>query len=90
MIDFCIDLIVNILIWILIAQAILSWFVGPFRGAASGVIASIYRGLSSFTAPLTQPARALLSRVNTGPMDFSLLLTVLFLILIREILIRVV
>jgi uncharacterized protein YggT (Ycf19 family) len=90
MFDFCVNLIVSIFIWILIAQAILSWFVGPLRGAASGLVLSIYRALSSFTSPLTRPASALLAKVNTGPIDFSLMLTVLFLILIREILIKVV
>jgi uncharacterized protein YggT (Ycf19 family) len=87
MVVFCVNLITTILIYILIAQAILSWFAGPYgRG---GPIASIYRGLSSFTYPITVPARAILSKVRTGPMDFSLLLTVLFLIAIREIVFRI-
>jgi YggT family protein len=91
MFDFCVRLIVSIFIWVLIVQAVLSWFVNPYRGGSvSGVIASLYRGLSSFTYPLTLPARAILSKVNSGPMDFSLLLTVLFLILIREILTRLI
>ncbi|MDR1293266.1 MAG: YggT family protein [Clostridiales Family XIII bacterium] len=90
MFDYCVSLIVNILMWILIAQAILSWFVNPYRGSASRALTSIYNGLSSFTYPLTRPARAVLAKINTGPMDFSLLLTVLFLILIREILIRLI
>ncbi|MDR1043188.1 MAG: YggT family protein [Clostridiales Family XIII bacterium] len=88
--DYCVDLIVNILIWILIAQAILSWFVNPYRGGASRVITSIYNFVSSLTYPLTRPARAILATVNTGPMDFSLLLTVLLLILVRTILIRLI
>ncbi|MDR1495910.1 MAG: YggT family protein [Clostridiales Family XIII bacterium] len=89
MFDFCVSLIISILIWILIAQAVLSWFVGPYS-RSRGAIVSIYRALSSFTYPLTRPARAILTKVNTGPMDFSLLLTVLFLIAIREILMRLV
>jgi uncharacterized protein YggT (Ycf19 family) len=76
--------------WVLIAQAVLSWFVNPYRGGSSRTLASVYRVLSSFTYPLTLPARAVLSKVRTGPMDFSLLLTVLFLILIREILVRLI
>jgi uncharacterized protein YggT (Ycf19 family) len=90
MFDFCVSLIVSILVWILIAQSVLSWFVNPYRGAASGGLASVYRVLSSLTYPLTLPARALLAKANTGPMDFSLLLTVLFLIVIREALMRLV
>jgi uncharacterized protein YggT (Ycf19 family) len=90
MFDFCVNLIVDILTWVLIAQAILSWFINPYRGNASRVMTSIYRGLSSFTYPLTRPARAILAKVNTGPMDFSLLLTVLLLILVREVLTRLV
>jgi uncharacterized protein YggT (Ycf19 family) len=89
MLAFCVNIIVGILIWILVIQSILSWFVVPYRGGAPGVIASIYRGLSSFTYPLTAPARAILAKANTGPMDFSMLLTVLFLIAIREIVARV-
>ncbi|MDR2163770.1 MAG: YggT family protein [Clostridiales Family XIII bacterium] len=89
MVAFCVDIILRILTWILIIQAILSWFVGPFRGRASGAIAQIYSGISFFTYPITWPARAILAKVNTGPMDFSLFLTVLFLIAIREIVLRI-
>jgi uncharacterized protein YggT (Ycf19 family) len=91
MLEFCVNLIVSILIWILIAQAIMSWFANPYgRGGVPRAIAAIYRGLSSFTHPITRPARAILSKVNTGPMDFSLLLTVLLLILVREVITRLV
>jgi uncharacterized protein YggT (Ycf19 family) len=73
----------------LVIQAVLSWFINPYRGGGAPALATIYRWLSSFTYPLTKPARAILSKFNTGPMDFSLLLTVLFLIAIREILTRI-
>jgi uncharacterized protein YggT (Ycf19 family) len=88
MLYYCISLIIEILIWALIAQAILSWFVGPYR-RTPGAVMSIYRVLSSFTYPLTLPARAILAKVRTGPMDFSLFLTVLFLIAIRAIVFRI-
>ncbi|MDR0519528.1 MAG: YggT family protein [Clostridiales Family XIII bacterium] len=87
MIDFIIDIVISILIWILIAQALLSWFVNPYGRGGYGVVASIYRWLSSITYPLTLPARAILAKVSTGPMDFSLLLTVLFLYILRRVLI---
>jgi uncharacterized protein YggT (Ycf19 family) len=89
MLYYCISLIIEILIWALIAQAILSWFVGPYRWRTPGAVTSIYRVLSSFTYPLTLPARAILAKVRTGPMDFSLFLTVLFLIAIRAIAFRI-
>jgi uncharacterized protein YggT (Ycf19 family) len=88
---FCIGLIADILIYILIAQAILSWFVNPYSSSGiSGVLASIFRILSSFTHPLTRPARALLRKINTGPLDLSLFLTVLLIILLRAVLTRLV
>jgi YggT family protein len=89
MFDFCVSLITSILIWVLIIQAILSWFVNPFGGGGIRALSSLYRVLSSFTDPLTRPARAILSKFNTGPVDLSLMLTVLFLIAIREILLRI-
>ncbi|MDR0596668.1 MAG: YggT family protein [Clostridiales Family XIII bacterium] len=81
-----VNLITSIFIWALVIQAVLSWFANPYGRGSYGLISTIYRGLSSFTYPLTYPARLILSKINTGPMDFSLLLTMLFIYALRRIL----
>ena len=56
----------------LVARAVLSWFVrDPYSG-----IGKIYRGIIQFTEPMVEPCRRLLDRLNfnTGMLDFSVLL----------------
>jgi YggT family protein len=79
----------QILIWSLIAVAILSWIVPMMRGRPDNLFVRLYAFLYRVTEPLTRPAKALLSRFNTGPIDFSLMVTVLFLIVIEEVLMRI-
>jgi uncharacterized protein YggT (Ycf19 family) len=78
----------QILIYVFLAVAIMSWFVPMLRNKPDSLLLKIYYFLYRVTEPLTRPARALLRRFNTGPMDFSIFLTVLFLIIIQQVLIR--
>ena len=70
----------------MLIQAILSWFVRD-RYSPLG---KLYMLLSSFTEPIVAPCRRLLSRVNTGMLDFSLLLALVVVQLVTNILIRIV
>jgi uncharacterized protein YggT (Ycf19 family) len=78
----------QILIYVFLAVAIMSWFVPMFRNRPNSLLLRIYYFLYRVTEPLTRPAKALLRRFNTGPMDFSIFLTVLFLIVIQQVLMR--
>jgi uncharacterized protein YggT (Ycf19 family) len=71
---------------VLLAQCILSWIVGPMFQGRPNIFSSIYYFLDRITAPLIRPARTLLSRFNTGPIDFSLFLTIIFIYVIQRVL----
>jgi YggT family protein len=88
---YVIDIFAQILTWVLIARAILSWFANPSFANSNqmGFLMKLYAFLCQVTEPLVRPMRKLLSRFNTGPMDFSLFATVLLIIAIRRILVRI-
>ena len=70
----------------MIIRALLSWFV---RDAYSP-LAKIYGMLIRFTEPFVAPCRKLLSRFNTGMLDFSLFLALILLQAITNLLIRLI
>lgn len=76
----------EVLIWAMIIQAVLSWFV---RDMHSG-LASVYSFLARFTEPFVSPCRKLLYRlnINTGIFDFSMLVAFLFIEIIERVVIR--
>ena len=76
----------NILITALLARAILSWFVRDMNST----IGRIYVALIRFTEPIVMPFRKLLSRFNTGMLDFSVLLAMLGIEIIARILMRII
>jgi YggT family protein len=79
----------QLLIWVLIGRAILSWFVNPYTSNRMGNLAKIYYFLMQVTEPMIRPARKLLSRFNTGPLDLSLFVTVIFIVILERILMRI-
>jgi len=90
-----VNIIANILLTCLFVRALLSWFVYSGRGGGYGygyggppqIIVSIYNFLGVITEPIVKPVRRILSRFNTGPVDFSTLGAMLLIILVRKILI---
>jgi len=78
--------ICQILIIILIARAILSWFV--FYGRRYNTpIGRIYSILSAITEPIVAPVRKLISRfINTGPVDIAPLAAFLIIMIISRVL----
>ncbi len=75
----------NLLELLLCARAILSWFgQDPYS-----TVGRIYQFLVRFTEPLVAPCRKLLSRFNTGPVDFSVLLCLIFIEIITGVLVRI-
>lgn len=61
--------------FMLLARAILSWFV---HGSRSGLTASLYSFFEMMTEPFVMPCRALLSRFGNGVMDWSVFLSFFF------------
>ncbi len=76
----------NLLVTLLLVRAILSWFAGnPY-----GILGKLYMFLVRLTEPLVMPCRKLLSRLNTGMFDFSVLLSMLLIELVANLLIRLI
>lgn len=75
----------DVLMMILLARAIMSWFVrdntSPFFG--------IYQLAIRLSEPILIPCRRLLSRFNTGIMDFSILVAFLLISFARNIIISI-
>ena len=70
----------------LVARAIMSWFVRDQYSA----LGKIYIGIIRLTEPIVAPCRKALSRLNTGMFDFSLLLALLLVGAVTNILIRLI
>lgn len=73
----------EIIIMMLILRAILSWFVQSYSSGIGG----IYRTLIQLTEPFVAPWRRLLSNVNTGMLDFSVLIAFFAIEIVERILI---
>ena len=70
----------------MIIRDLLSWFV---RDAYSP-LAKIYGMLIRFTEPFVAPCRKLLSRFNTGMLDFSLFLALILLQAVTNLLVKLI
>lgn len=79
-----VQLLADVFELFLVARAILSWF--PSNG---GTLYKIYGFLYNFTEPIVAPFRKLLSRVNTGMFDFSVVLAFFAIAIAERILIYI-
>lgn len=75
----------EVLIFLLLARAIMSWFVRDPRSS----LFNIYQMIIRVTEPILSPCRMLLSRFNTGMMDFSILVAFLLISLARNVIITI-
>lgn len=81
-----IDWIVRIFSDILLIRCIMSWFCrNPYT-----IPGKIYAFLIQITEPVVYPCRKLLSRFNTGPIDFSVLVAFILIRIIEVVLVRVI
>jgi YggT family protein len=79
------DLLLNVLAWIIIIQVILSWlFAFNVLNTGSGVVRSITVALDRLTAPLYRPIRAMLP--DFGGIDFSPLVLLLLIKILQMLL----
>ena len=79
------NLLCDVVIFALVIGALLSWIAGPmmYRGQQN-FLTKFYFFLNRVTEPIVRPARKFLSRFNTGMIDFSIILTVFFIILLQR------
>ena len=81
-----IQLFAEVLELMLVARALMSWFV---RDQYS-TLGKIYVAIIRFTEPIVAPCRKALSRLNTGMFDFSVLLAMLLIGAVSNILVRII
>ncbi len=81
-----IDLLFNVLIFAIVARALLSWFVNP--GSARGTMWRIMAILEEITEPVIAPIRRVMPRL--GMLDLSPLIAIIALQVIQSLLIRAV
>ena len=75
----------DIIMFLLIARAIGSWFIRPGNS-----IYRIYQMLESLTEPIVAPCRIITSKLPTGMFDFSVLLAFFLVMIVRDLLIWVI
>ena len=76
----------NILVALLLIRALMSWFVRDMYSP----MGKIYGAIIRFTEPIVMPFRRLLSRFNTGMLDFSVLLAMLVIEMAGNILVKII
>jgi YggT family protein len=77
-----VDMILQLLVWLIIGQAILSWLVAfNVINTSSPFVRSMLTGLDRLTAPLYRPIRRLLP--DFGGIDFSPLVLILAIQVLR-------
>jgi YggT family protein len=78
----------DVLTMLLFARAILSWFVNPYRPSPY-VLHRINEILIRITEPIVAPCRRLLRNFNTGMFDFSIIVAMLAIVLVRNIVVMI-
>ncbi len=80
-------IILDLLTWILIAQAILSWLLAfNVVNARNQVVATIWRFTHAITEPLLKPIRRMIPSFNG--LDLSPLILILLIILVQRVIIH--
>ena len=78
-----IDMILQILVWIIIAQVILSWLVAfNVINTSSNFVRTLLDGLDRLTAPLYRPIRKIMP--DFGGIDFSPIVLILAIQILRK------
>jgi len=80
----------SVALMLLLLRGLLSWFVNPYSYHGQGGLQNFYRILMQITEPIVAPCRKLLSGINTGMFDFSLIVAMLIVVLIRNLLLIVI
>ena len=70
---YAINWFANLVVTVIVVMAILSWL----PATPGSFISKLYSVLARFTEPILAPFERLMSRFNTGPLDFSPLIAIL-------------
>ena len=71
----------DILSWAIVIKSILTWF-------PNGV-GSLYNMLSVITEPIEGPIRSIMYKYTNGPVDFSPMIAIIALMLLKNVVLRV-
>ena len=78
-----VDMILQLAVWIIIAQAILSWLVAfNVVNTSSNFVRSLLTGLDRVTTPLYRPIRKIMP--DFGGIDFSPIVLILLIQVLRK------
>ena len=78
-----VDMVLQLLVWIIIAQAILSWLVAfNVINTSSNFVRTLLNGLDRLTAPLYRPIRKILP--DFGGIDLSPIVLILAIQIVRK------
>ena len=78
-----VDMILQILVWVIIVQVILSWLVAfNVINTSSNFVRTIFVGLERLTAPLYRPIRKIMP--DFGGIDFSPIVLILAIQILRK------
>ena len=80
-----VDLLLQVLLWIIIIQAVLSWLI-QFNviNTHNDFVRTVWNGLDRVTAPLYRPIRRILP--DLGGLDFSPMVVILLIVIARKLL----
>lgn len=76
----------NIIMYLLLARAIISWF----PATQGGSLTKIYSGLVKLTEPVAEPCRRLIGKFYSGIFDFSLVLAMILVQVASNIIIKLI
>ena len=80
-----VDLLLQVLLWIIIIQAVLSWLVAfNVINTHNDFVRTVWNGLDRITAPLYRPIRRILP--DLGGLDFSPMVVILLIVIARKLL----
>ena len=80
-----VDMILQLLVWIIIAQAVISWLVAfNVINTSSNFVRTLLDALDRLTAPLYRPIRKIMP--DFGGIDFSPIVLILAIQIIRKLL----
>ena len=81
------DIVLNLMVWVLVIQAILSWLLAfNVVNARNQFVATIWNFLRAVTEPLLRPIRSVIKPFNG--IDLAPLILILLIFLIRDVLWR--
>ncbi len=80
-----VDMILQLLVWIIIAQAVISWLVAfNVINTSSNFVRTVLDALDRLTAPLYRPIRRIMP--DFGGIDFSPIVLILAIQIVRKLL----